>query len=559
MTYYTSIEKIEWTAKHRNKIISEIKEKNFDVLIIGGGITGAGIFRDLCMRNTEYNKGLNILLIEMRDFAFGTSNRSTKLAHGGLRYLAYGEFDLVREAEHERDWLRENFQNLVRPLAFIYCAFKKFESKGTIKMALSMYDQLADYKNYKNFKWLSQEELAELEPALDLEKTSGKGAGLYYDTNINDARLTLETIKEGIYYGGTALNYIKANSLIHNESGKVSGANVTDVLTNESFNIKAKIIINATGEWVDFFLKDRKDKIIRPTKGVHIVVPRENIGNNNAVIIRNIEDKRHFFAIPRGKFTLIGTTDTDYDGTFEEVYCTQEECDYMTRSIKYYFPKAKVDNNDIISSYAGLRPLIREEGKSESEVSRKHLILKSDNGLWTISGGKLTIFRKMAEDLAEKLISHGLIDIPFVPEFTKKSYLIGYNRNEWENDKSKFNMDEDILDYLYQEYGKGIYEIMEIIKNNPDLKQRLIEDRPFIMGEIKYILEHEFAPKLIDVLYRRTEVWMLIHPKFQPEVAEKVANLMASYYGWDEETKKKEIDEYLTEIYKNSFFYKPEN
>ncbi|MHA1232347.1 MAG: glycerol-3-phosphate dehydrogenase/oxidase [Candidatus Helarchaeota archaeon] len=552
------IVKIKWSALDRAKYIQELRENTFDLLIIGGGITGAGIFRDITMRNFFQNKNLKIALVERYDFAYGTSNRSTKLAHGGIRYLAQGEFNLVKESENERDWLRNNIQNLVRPQAFIYAAYKKQESKSTIKLGLSIYDKLADYHNYKNYQWLSHEELAEIEPQLNLDTTVGKGAGIYYDTNINDARLTLETIKEGVYYGGLAVNYIKVLSLIKNESHKIIGVKVVDLLKNNEFEIKSKKIVNATGVWVDNFLENRKEKLIRPTKGVHIVVPKENVGCNNAVIVRSIDDNRHFFCIPRGNFILIGTTDTDYNGSYDEVYCTQEDSDYMTRSVKYYFPNAKLDNDQIISAYAGLRPLVREEGKSESEVSRKHIILQSKDGLVTITGGKLTIFRKMAEELIQKLINEGEFDLKFEEDFTKKSYLIGYNHDDWEKEKAKYNLDIDILEHLYLEYGKGINEIMEVIKNNPSLKDRIIHGRPFILAEFQYIIEHEFAPKLIDVLYRRSEVWMLIHPRYQQEIAEKVANLMAKYYNWSDEEKQKEVQEYLDEIYKNSFFYKKE-
>ncbi|MHA1753764.1 MAG: glycerol-3-phosphate dehydrogenase/oxidase [Candidatus Helarchaeota archaeon] len=549
------IENIKWDAKERIRYVKKLKEEKFDIIIIGGGITGAGIFRDIMIRNSVQNKNLKVALIESNDFAFGTSNRSTKLAHGGIRYLAQGEFDLVKESENERDWLRNGFQNLVRPRSFLFCAFKKFESKSTIKMGLSIYDKLAENKNYKPYRWVSQEELMELEPNLNFDTTRGKGGGIYYDTNINDARLTLETIKEGVYYGGYAINYVDVEDFIEKEN-KIVGLKVHDKLNDDKFIIDTKKVVNATGIWVDNFLKNRDIKLIRPTKGVHIVVPEESIGCNNAVIIRSIDDGRHFFCIPRGKFVLIGTTDTDYEGPFDAVYCSQEDSDYMTRSVKYYFPKSKLDNEYIISSYAGLRPLIREEGKSESEVSRKHMILESPNGLITISGGKLTIFRKMGEDLVQKLISSNSLALKFEKDLTKRTYLISYSRDEWKKNKSKYKLDEDILDHLYQEYGKGINEIMKLIEDNEKLKERIINDRPFILGEFLYIIKHEFAPKLIDVLYRRSEVWMLVHPKFQADVAKKVAELMAEHYKWSNDRKQIEIEEYLNEIKKNSFFWK---
>ncbi|TFF85941.1 MAG: glycerol-3-phosphate dehydrogenase/oxidase [Promethearchaeota archaeon] len=554
------ITKIDWSAKDRDKYITKLRNDEFDLIIIGGGITGSGIFRDACIRNKVANKNLKIGLLEKCDFAFGTSNKSTKMVHGGIRYLAYGEFDLVHESETERDWLRNDFQNLIRPVPFLYPAYKGHETKSTIKMGLSIYDKLADKNNYKDYEWVDHEELEKTEPEFDTSTTRGKGAGRYFDTNVNDARLTLESIKEGIYYGGIAINYIKAESLIKNNEGKITGVNVSDELSGETFGIKAKKVVNATGVWTDTLLEGSED-IIRPTKGVHIVVPYENVKCSNAIIVRSIDDARHFFCVPREKeFILIGTTDTDYDGSYDEVYCSQEDSDYMTRSVKHYFPKANLDNDQIISAYAGLRPLIKgsKEGeeKSESAVSRKHEIIESDNGLTSMAGGKLTTYRLMAEELIKKIIENGDIDLPFKEELTKKKFLISYDLSEWKNDKSKFDSDEDILEHLYQEYGKGINEIFEIIKKEPELKKRIVKHRFFILAEIKYIIQHEFAPRLVDVLYRRTEVWMLIHPKYQQEVAKRAAEIMGEYYDWSEERIKREIEDYLNLIYKNDFFYK---
>jgi glycerol-3-phosphate dehydrogenase len=429
-------------------------------------------------------------------------------------------------------------------------------------MGLSIYDKLADHNNYKDYEWLDHEELKKSEPEFDVSTTRGKGAGKYYDTSVNDARLTLESIKEGIYYGGIALNYMKAKSFVKNDGGKITGVNVHDELSGDKFKIKAKKVVNATGVWTDTLL-ERSEDVIRPTKGVHIIVPYENVNCSTAIIVRSIDDARHFFCIPREKdFILIGTTDTDYDESYDEVYCTQEDSDYMTRSVKNYFPKANLDNDQIISAYAGLRPLIKEskegegEEKSESAVSRKHEIIESDNGLTSMAGGKLTTYRLMAEELMKKIIENGDIDLSFEEELTKKKFLISYDRSKWENNKSKFDLDEDILEHLYHEYGRGIDEIFEIINKQSELEKRLVEHRFFILAEIKYIIEHEFAPRLVDVLYRRTEVWMLIHPKYQPEVAKKTAEILKEYYGWSEEKTRKEINDYLNVIYKNDFFFK---
>ncbi len=549
----------KWIFKNRASYIDRLKTENFDLIIIGGGITGAGIAREAALRS------IKTALLDKNDFAFGTSSRSSKLIHGGLRYLTQGGFKLVRESTTERNWLRVHFPNLIRPLPFYLCSYEDGKmSRGIVRIAVRLYDLLSNfkskYKNYKKWEILTPEEIMAQEPAI--KKTGLLNAGKYYDTSVDDARLTLETIKESIAIGDvTAVNYIKVEDYIV-QTGQIKGVKVTDILTGEKFQIQGTQVVNATGIWTDSLLQDYPNKIIRPTKGVHIVIKRERLGNNNALALTSVDDGRVFFVLPRGEFTLIGTTDTDYTGNLDDPHCSKEDCDYLFNTVNNIFPNAHLNYDDIISTYAGLRPLIFEQNaRNESAISRKHVIIDTKDGLTTIAGGKLTTFRKMGEDLLYHLISKNVFKHSFSKKMLKKNYskipyLIGLNRHEWDEflKDNAPNVPGDILDLLYQQYGKGAMEIIRNILKNPELSQKFLPENQFIPAEIDYILKYEFAPHLIDVMSRRTEIAIKVHHSKQHLIAEKVADIMGDAYGWNISEKNREIKEYMDYITKTIWF-----
>ncbi|MHA1728610.1 MAG: glycerol-3-phosphate dehydrogenase/oxidase [Promethearchaeota archaeon] len=550
----------EWTYKKREKYINRLKTEKFDLIIIGGGITGAGIAREAALR------GIKTALVDKNDFAFGTSGRSSKLVHGGLRYLSQGKISLVRESTTERNWLRNHFPNLVRPLLFNLNSYKGGKyTPNLVKIAMRLYDLVSNfmsmYKNYRKSKVIPPEELIKEEPAA---RTDGLLlTGQYYDNNVDDARLTLETIKESIAIGDiVAVNYVKIVDYIL-ESNKIIGVKSIDLLTNTQIDIYGIQVVNATGIWTEELLKSFPRKVIRPSKGVHVVVKQKRLLNNNAFVLRSIDDGRVFFIIRRGEISIIGTTDTDYNNNLDEPFCSKEDCDYLFRTVNEMFPNAHLTYEDIISTYAGIRPLvIDEKAKNEGDVSRKHVIFDTDDGLTTIAGGKLTIFRKMGEDVIFHLIKKKKVfNIPFSRKMLKKSYskvpfLIGLERSEWDRfvDKNKPDLPKDILDALYQQYGRGVIEIVQDVTNNSNLGKRFLPENQFIPAEINYILKYEFAPRLIDVLCRRTEIALKIEHTRQHEIAEKVAKIMARIYGWDENQKKEEINYYLDYISKTIWF-----
>ncbi|MFX1569569.1 MAG: glycerol-3-phosphate dehydrogenase/oxidase [Promethearchaeota archaeon] len=547
-----------WNYKNRDKLLKKLRETIFDVVVIGAGITGAGVTREASMRD------LKVACLDMQDFAAGTSSRSSKLGHGGIRYIAHGDLDLVKEALQERNWMRAHIPHLIRPIPFLFVQleggkYKKRDIKGVTKVYDFLSDNDSEYKNYKKSRMLSPEEIFKLEP--EYIREGNLGGALYYDTNLDDARLTLEIIKEAVIRGAVAVNYCKVNGYIK-DNGIIIGVKCTDLENNIDFEIKTKLVVNATGIWTDQLIKLYPNEIlkplIRPTKGVHLQYRRKNINNRNATIVFSKKDERAFFVLPRNKeFTIIGTTDTDFKGDLAHPYCNKEDADYLIESAKFYFPNAQIGYENILSTYAGIRPLVMQKGKSESEISRKHLIFFSDDGLITVTGGKLTEWRAMAEDVFEHIISKNLFqNLAKEKHFSKQPFIIGLQKEDWAKalKNTEIDIEDDITDHLYQQYGKGTIKILELIKEDSSLANRIIEENNFIKAEIIYTLRYELTLHLIDVFCRRTEMSLWIHHKKAFEAANIVAELMAKEYSWDENRRNQEIEFYLDYIKKTVSF-----
>ena len=547
-----------WNYKNRDKVIKKLRETIFDIVVIGAGITGAGVAREASMR------GLKVACLDMQDFAAGTSSRSSKLGHGGIRYIAHGDLDLVKEALRERNWMRAHIPHLIRPIPFLFVyleggKYKKRDIKGATKVYDFLSDNDSEFKNYKKSRMLSPEEILEIEP--EYIRDGNLGGAMYYDTNLDDARLTLEIIKEAVIRGAVAVNYCKVNSYIK-DNGIIIGVKCTDLENNIDFEIKTKLVVNATGVWTDQLIKlypnEIPNPLIRPTKGVHLQYRRKNINNRNAAIVFSKKDDRAFFVLPRNKeFTIIGTTDTDFKEDLANPYCNKEDADYLIESAKFYFPNAKIGYENILSTYAGVRPLVMQKGKSESEVSRKHIIFFSEDGLLTVTGGKLTEWRAMAEDVFEHIRNKSLFpDSAREKHFSKQPFIIGLQKEDWVNllKNVEINIDDDITDHLYQQYGKGAIKILELIKEDSSLANRIIEENNFVKAEIIYTLCYELTPHLIDVFCRRTEMSLWIHHNKAFEAANIVAELMANEYSWDENRKNQEIESYLDYIKKTVSF-----
>ena len=547
-----------WNSNARDSIIKRLQEKVYDIFIIGAGITGAGVAREAAMRS------LKTAIVDMQDFSAGTSSRSSKLAHGGIRYLSHGDMDLVKEATRERNWMREHIPHLVRPIPFLFVhlkdgKYKKRDIIGACKIYDFLSDNYSEFKNFKKHKWYSPEEIFEMEP--EYIRDGNLGGVIYYDNNIDDARLTIEIIKEAVIRGSDALNYCKVIGYIK-DNGKIIGVKCKDQENDITFNVKAKLIINATGVWTDHLIENYPQEIpkplIRPTKGIHLQYKRKHVKNRKATIVFSISDGRAFFVLPRNKeFTIVGTTDTDFKEDLANPFCNKEDADYLIESVKFYFPNAELDYKNILSTYAGIRPLVMQKGKSESEVSRKHIIFFSDDGLLTITGGKSTGWRAMAEDLFDHIDENRIFTgIKKPKHFSRQKFLISLEKEIWlkELKNSGIDLEEDIADHLYQQYGKGAIKILELIKEDGSFKEKIIEDNYFTVGEILYILRNELTPHLIDVFCRRTEMSLWIDHRIAPVAAEKVAKIMANEYSWDDDQKNKEIQNYLNYVSKTVSF-----
>jgi glycerol-3-phosphate dehydrogenase len=530
-----------------------MKQTTFDALIVGGGITGAGVLRECGLQ------GIKAALIEKDDFGFGTSSKSTRLAHGGVRYIINREFGLVWEETHERDWMRDAFPNLVRPVPIVFACYSLKEAI-LVRIVLAIYDALSGWNNYRNTCFLSIDKIKKLEPEMTFR---GIHSGfLLYECITNDARLTAEVVKEGVSLGGTALNYVKAKGIVM-EDGRASGVEAVDRETGEIFTIRARNVVNASGPWTDDLLPkeyNEGSRLIRPAKGVHIVVKREAIGNRGGLFVKNPVDKRGVFVLAHGDYTYLGTTDSEYSGDLDNCYTEKEEYEYFKNITNASLPAARFEREDLVGTYAGNRPLVHQEGLSEDKTSRREYIDEVSPGFFVLTGGKLTIFRTMALKLLNYMSAKGALSTAEPDrKLSKKRFSISLTKEEWDDrlrntfrDKGP-GLDVRTVEHIYQNYGKGGIAILEMVRDDPSLAAPITYDQPIIMAEIVYCLEYEMITHVKDFLLRRTNL-SLHQRENHEELGRKVAGRMAAYLGWDELRIEAEVGEYCDLAHKNKFF-----
>ena len=528
---------------NRKEMKNSVKDKKFDVLVIGGGITGAGIALD------SVTRGMNVALVEMQDFSAGTSSRSTKLVHGGLRYLKQFEVKMVAEVGKERAVVYENGPHVTTPEWMLL----PFHSGGTFgkfstSIGLRVYDFLAGVKKSERRKMFSKEDTLKKEPLV--KKDGLKGGGYYVEYRTDDSRLTIEVLKKSVDMGAKALNYTKVEKFLYDENKEVNGVLVKDMLSEESYPIYANVVVNAAGPWVDTLREkdgSKKGKALQLTKGVHIVIDQSVFPLKQAIYF-DTPDGRMVFAIPREGKTYVGTTDTFYGEDPVSPTMTIEDREYLIKAINYMFPSVSISEKDVESSWAGVRPLILEDGKDPSEISRKDEIWESESKLITIAGGKLTGYRKMAETVvglvAKRLnektgktfkncmtkhlpISGGEVGgEKGFPHFIEKAKTKGMEAGLSKRDAEK----------LAKKYGSNAPILYEIIRN-----QNFISDggviTPTLLAEIQYAMEYEFALTPTDVLLRRTGM-LLFDIHTLEKVKSDVIDYMAVYYDWTEDRRK---------------------
>ncbi len=496
---------IAFSNLERSKMIESLQTNDFDLVIIGGGVTGCGIALDAATR------GLKVALVEKKDFASGTSSKSTKLIHGGLRYLKQFDIGLVRETGQERSVLNKLAPHLALPEKMLLPITEKGTfGKFAASIGLWVYDFLAGVKGIDKRKMLSKSAALKKEPLLDGKNL--QAAGFYAEYRTDDARLTIELAKKATKYGAVILNYTEVVDFL--EDQQVYGIIVKDAFSGQQYEIKGEKIVSAAGPWVDELRKmnnSLKGKRLHLTKGVHIVVPREKLPLNHSVYF-DVQDGRMIFAIPRGKATYIGTTDTDYKGSLDRIVATKNDRDYLLKAVNDAFPDIELIAEDIESNWAGLRPLIHEDGKSPSELSRKDEVFEAPNGLISIAGGKLTGYRKMAEKIVNLVCNQlktedqktfkksqtrkiALTELPFQTNKEVSDYI-----DKVSTDFKQMNIDPFYAWYLVTNYGKTCYQIIEQAEKG-NLSNFEIN---LLIAEANYCLQNEMVNTLEDFFVRRT-------------------------------------------------------
>lgn len=537
---------MKFSKQTRQDNIEKMQKAPLDLLVIGGGITGAGITLD------AQDRGLQVGVLEMRDFASGTSSRSTKLVHGGLRYLKQFEIKVVQEVGQERAIVYENAPHVTTPL-WMVLPFYKGGTFGsfTTAIGLEMYDHLAKVKKNERRYMLKPERAVEKEPYL--KKNGLKGAGVYVEYRTDDARLTIEVLKKAAEKGAYIANYVKVERFIYDVDGRVKGVYFHDELTGETGQIYAKKIINASGPWVDDLRElddSKKGKTMHLTKGVHLVIDESKFPISNAIYFDTpFDDKRMMFAIPREGKTYIGTTDTNYKGDPKEPGVTLADVEYILAAANQMFDITPIQVTDVESSWSGVRPLIHEEGKDPSEISRKDEIFHSESGLFTIAGGKLTGYRKMSEKVVDQVMLELSIEEgrDYRKSATKNLILSGGDVgggdlfDQFVAEKvevgTHLGLDSLTAEALVHRYGSNVDEVYSYLKAS---QGSALEPVDYLM--LHYGLEHEMVIKPIDYLLRRSSQ-LLFDSEHAKAVKELIVDEMAEYYDWDEEVRAEYLDE----------------
>jgi glycerol-3-phosphate dehydrogenase len=531
-----------FSGLNRQDIVDSLNKESFDLLIIGGGVTGCGIALDAASR------GLRVALVEKKDFASGTSSKSTKLIHGGLRYLKQFDIGLVRETGQERAVLNKLAPHLALPEKMLLPIVEDGTfGKYSASFGLWVYDFLAGVSGKDKRQMLSKEEALEKEPLLD--ESILKSAGYYAEYRTDDARLTIELIKKAATYGAVALNYCEVVDFL--EDDKVKGVKVVDKIKNQTYYIKAKKVVSAAGPWVDKLRsmnESLKGKRLHLTKGVHLVFPHEKLPLNHSVYF-DVPDGRMIFAIPRGRATYVGTTDTEYKGDLNRIVATKADREYLIKAVNIAFPDIKLTENDVESNWSGLRPLIHEEGKSASEISRKDEIFQAENGLISIAGGKLTGYRKMSEKVVDlvcellkktddkdypttKTKSIGLTNEPFKSNQEVSDFIDSLSK-EFESE----GINPYYAWYIVTNYGKDCQDIIEEAKGG----NRTISEEELIFAELHHCIQEELTVTVEDFFVRRTgRLYFNIQSVI--DYKEKVIAVMSKKFGWTQERVQEETD-----------------
>ncbi len=528
--------------QQRQEAWQRLAAEKFDILVIGGGVTGAGTALDAATR------GLKVALVEARDFASGTSSRSSKLFHGGLRYLEQLNFGLVREALHERELMLSTIApHLVKPVFFLYPLAHRVWERPYVASGLTMYDVMAGRRSGPMHKHLTRTGARKLFPALKPDALIG--AIKYYDGQADDARHTLTVIRTAAQYGAVVRNSSEVVDFLR-AAERVTGARVKDTDTGEEIEIRAEVVLNCTGVWTDdlqSLTKGRGRFHVRASKGVHIVVPRDRINSEIGLILRT--EKSVLFVIPWGNHWILGTTDTDWSLDKAHPAATRTDIDYILDHINQVLA-VPLTHEDIEGVYAGLRPLLSGESESTSQLSREHAVARPLPGLYSIAGGKYTTYRVMAKDAIDAAAQDLARPIP--PSTTHLVPLVGADGyhaliNQLGHLAGEWGIPGWRVEHLLNRYGSLSHEVVDLAADDATLLEPAVGAEEYLRAELKYAATHEGAAHLDDVLARRTRISIETAHR-GTETADDAASLMGDVLGWDDGAKRAEVEAYAARV-----------
>jgi len=528
----------------RGERLARLREEQFDVLVVGGGITGAGIARDAAMR------GLKTALVERDDFASGTSSRSSRLIHGGVRYLEHGHLHLVFESSRERRTLLRIAPHLVRPLRFTWPVYRDARVPlWKLGAGLFIYDALAVFRNVKGHRLLTAKETWGEEPALS--RLNLVGGASYYDASTDDARLTLANVIAAEELGCAAVNHAAVVRLIR-ECERIVGAIVRDDGDEAEVSVRARVVVNATGPWTDTLRAmdgDARAHAVRATKGVHIAVPRERLATHAALTLLSPIDGRVMFALPSTSTTIVGTTDTPTDEVPDRVRASREDVEYLLAAANHFFPAARLTPADVVAAWAGIRPLVASGFTGDpARASREHRIDQSASGMISVSGGKLTTYRSMAAEVVD--VVEGSLGRRRRRAKTNAMPLPGGDVRSFDEALRAAELevgDSAVARRLVEAHGSRWREVAALTAAEPALARRIVRELPYLLAEVVYAVEREMAMTLSDILVRRLHLAFEVadHGRSAARVATAI---LAGRLGWDNARARSEIARYEAEI-----------
>jgi glycerol-3-phosphate dehydrogenase len=540
-------------AFNRSDALRRLESTDFDVVVIGGGITGVGCALDAASR------GLRVALIERDDFASGTSSKSSKLVHGGIRYLQQGDIRLVYEALAERQILRRNAPHLVKVLPFL---IPIFSTKGVVNRKLAramgtamwMYDLTGGLRIGKMHKRVSKKQALEWFPTLPADKLMP--SYLYYDAEADDARLVVTVARTAaLRFDATLVNRTEVVDLQKASNGNVNG--VTVKADGRTFTVSTKAVVNAAGVWSDDVRaldEAEHPRSIRPAKGVHITVPWSKVRNTVAAVIPVPGDKRSVFVVPWGQFTFVGTTDTDYIGPIDDPQCNENDVEYLLRALNGSITET-VTTDDILGTWAGLRPLVADPEASgrTADLSRRHKVRRSASGVVTITGGKLTTYREMAADTIDEVLSE-VLDSDRITRFRRRSktkHIKIHGANGYEELVDSADtisaLGGDQVRRLADRYGSDATTVLAIAESDPSMAELLVPGLPYLRAEAIFAVRYEMATTVDDILSRRTRARLETRDA-SADAAAAVAALLAPELGWDEAEQARQVADYRARI-----------